>query len=218
MAYQLEGNMMEVCTCNVVCPCWVGEDPDGGECDSVMAWTIDRGTVNGTDVGNLSLAALTHIPGNALQGGWRAVLFIDDRAAPEQAQALLDAWTGKLGGPLADLAALVGELAGVERTSISVEYQGGRGRLSIGDGAIRAELEPELGPTGELVTISAPVWGGILAPQDDPDAHVTMGRALEYKVDVPRYGFQVNLRGHNAAAAPFRFIEGVALADRERAA
>src|SRR3972149_1247246 len=30
MAYQLEGRMLEVCTCKAVCPCWVGEDPDGG--------------------------------------------------------------------------------------------------------------------------------------------------------------------------------------------
>jgi hypothetical protein len=31
-----------------------------------------------------------------------------DQARPEQKQAILEAWTGRLGGPLADLAKLVG--------------------------------------------------------------------------------------------------------------
>jgi hypothetical protein len=29
--YELEGSLLEVCTCNVLCPCWIGEDPDGGD-------------------------------------------------------------------------------------------------------------------------------------------------------------------------------------------
>src|SRR3990172_3889334 len=36
MAYNLEGSLLEVCTCNVICPCWVGEDPDGGACDGLI--------------------------------------------------------------------------------------------------------------------------------------------------------------------------------------
>src|SRR5215471_16055767 len=30
MAYEVEGQLLEVCTCNILCPCWVGEDPDNG--------------------------------------------------------------------------------------------------------------------------------------------------------------------------------------------
>ena len=33
MAYTLEGRILEVCDCNVLCPCWIGEDPDNGTCD-----------------------------------------------------------------------------------------------------------------------------------------------------------------------------------------
>ena len=28
MAYKLEGSLLEVCNCDVLCPCWVGMDPD----------------------------------------------------------------------------------------------------------------------------------------------------------------------------------------------
>jgi hypothetical protein len=33
-AYQLEGTLLEACSCGVLCPCWIGEDPDDGECYS----------------------------------------------------------------------------------------------------------------------------------------------------------------------------------------
>ena len=28
MAYKLEGSLLEVCNCEVLCPCWIGVDPD----------------------------------------------------------------------------------------------------------------------------------------------------------------------------------------------
>lgn len=66
MAYTLEGYLLEVCTCKVICPCWVGEDPDGGKCDGVVAYHVHQGTVNGVDVAGRSLVLLAHIPGNVL--------------------------------------------------------------------------------------------------------------------------------------------------------
>ena len=30
--YQLEGSLLEVCNCETLCPCWIGEDPDNGIC------------------------------------------------------------------------------------------------------------------------------------------------------------------------------------------
>ena len=37
MAYRLEGSLMEYCTCYAMCPCWIGEDPDGGVCEVAVA-------------------------------------------------------------------------------------------------------------------------------------------------------------------------------------
>ena len=62
MGYQLEGKLLEVCPCKVRCPCWIGEDPDGGTCDGVLGYHFDQGTINGVDVSGLSLVALAHIP------------------------------------------------------------------------------------------------------------------------------------------------------------
>src|ERR671935_2684703 len=117
--YQLEGTLLEVCSCDVLCPCWIGEDPDLGKCDSIVAYNLDKGTIRGVDVSGLTLVSAVNIPGNILEGNWRQLVFVDDRASDEQAEAMLDAFSGKLGGPLADLAQLIGERVAVARGPIS---------------------------------------------------------------------------------------------------
>ena len=132
MAYQIEGQLLEVCSCEVLCPCWIGEMPDGGTCDGVVAYHIEKGTVNGVDVSGHTFALAGFIPGNALDGNWKVVLFVDDGASAAQRDAILNAFTGELGGPLADVASLVGEVVAVEQTPISVRVVEGKGTLKIG--------------------------------------------------------------------------------------
>ncbi len=200
MAYQLEGRMLEVCSCNVMCPCWVGEDPTTGTCDTVLAWHIDKGTVNGTDVSGRTLAVLAHVPGNALKGNWRAVVYVDDKGTPQQQEALLNVWTGKLGGPVADVAGLIGEVSGVERVPITFGIEKGKGRLQIGS-VIEAEMEPFQGPKGNTTTLRDSVLTDILASPSS--AYV--GKAPKYRVNAPNYGFNVDLQNHSATQSNFRF-------------
>ena len=50
MAYKLEGSLLEVCNCEVLCPCWVGMDPDRGTCDTALAHHFEKGDIDGVDV------------------------------------------------------------------------------------------------------------------------------------------------------------------------
>jgi hypothetical protein len=198
MAYQLEGRLLEVCTCNILCPCWVGEDPDGGTCDGLFAWHFDKGSVNGTDVTGRTFGWIGHIPGNILDGNWRIVVFLDDETTDEQQQALLDVWTGKLGGPIADLAQLVGEVAAVERVPIVFTVEGVKGTVKFGDAA-SAELEPYKGATGESTTLNDTIFTTI------PGSPAYVGKAEHYRVNLPQYGFEIDLHDHNAVQGHFRF-------------
>lgn len=200
MAYELEGQLLEVCTCNTLCPCWVGEDPDGGICEGVLSWHVVKGSVNGTDVSGRTLSLLAHIPGNILEGNWRVVVYIDDGATDEQQQALLDVWTGKLGGPIADLAQLVGEVLAVERAPVIFQVEGEEiaGRFAIGN-SISAELEPFKGATGKATAMYDTVFTTI------PGSPAYPGKATTYKVDVAEHGFEIDLTGHNAVSGTFRF-------------
>ena len=91
MAYQLEGRILEVCNCNVLCPCWIGEDPDNGNCDSVLAYHFDSGNIEGVDIAGLTLGLVAHIPGNVLKGNFRVVMVVDEKATPQQEEAILKA-------------------------------------------------------------------------------------------------------------------------------
>jgi hypothetical protein len=198
MAYQLEGSLLEVCTCNILCPCWVGEDPDGGICEGVLAWHFDAGSVNGTDVAGRTFVILAHIPGNILEGNWRVVVYVDDGATDDQQQALLDVWTGKLGGPIADLAQLVGEVVAVEKVPITFNVEGAKGTLKIGE-AVEAKLQPFQGATGESTALHDSIFTTI------PGSPAFVGKAENYKVDAPQHGFSIDLHDHNAVQGSFRF-------------
>jgi hypothetical protein len=198
MAYQLEGRLLEVCTCNILCPCWVGEDPDGGTCDGLFAWHFDKGSVNGTDVTGRTFGWIGHIPGNILEGNWRIVVFLDEDVTDEQEQALLDVWTGKLGGPIADLAQLVGEVISVERVPIEFAVEGVQGTVKFGDAA-SANLEPYKGATGESTTLNDTIFTTI------PGSPAYVGKAEHYRVDIPQHGFEIDLQDHNAVQGSFRF-------------
>src|SRR6202049_2446868 len=150
MAYHLEGRLLEVCDCKVLCPCWIGEDPDNGTCETIVGYNIHKGRIDGTDVTGLSLCLMAHVPGNILQGNWRVAVFVDDRATKQQEDALLSVWTGKLGGPVADLAKLVGEVVAVQRAPITFQVKEGKGTLKIGSVA-EAVRVPYKG-AGERVT------------------------------------------------------------------
>jgi hypothetical protein len=198
MAYQLEGRLLEVCTCNILCPCWVGGDPDGGTCDGLFAWHFDKGSVNGTDVTGRTFGWIGHIPGNILEGNWRIVVFMDEEATDEQQQALLDVWTGKLGGPIADLAQLVGEVISVERVPIEFSVEGVKGTVKFGDAA-SAKLEPFKGATGESTTLNDTIFTTI------PGSPAYVGKAEHYRVELPQHGFEIDLQDHNAVQGSFRF-------------
>jgi hypothetical protein len=199
MAYQLEGRLLEVCNCEVLCPCWIGEMPDNGTCDSVNAYHIDRGVVNGVDVSGHTFAVIAHIPGNALDGNWKIVAFVDDEASPEQRDAILSAFTGELGGPLADVAQLVGEVVAVEQTPISFEVVDGKGTLKIGS-VVDSEMAPYTGPTGDITTLNESVFSTI------PGSPAFVAKASHYTRNSEQYGLKdIALQDHNAIQGAFRF-------------
>jgi hypothetical protein len=197
--YDIEGRLLEVCNCDAICPCWVGEDPDHGTCDSVLAWYVDRGTIEGVDVSDRAVAASVHIPGNVLAGNWKAVVYVDDRCTDAQQAALLKVFTGQLGGAIADLAALIGEVVAVERATITCTVQGGKGTLTIGDVA-EARLTPFQGATGGTTTLQDTVFSTI------PGSPVYPGKAELFRRTGSPHGLSdLELTGKNALQGAFRF-------------
>ena len=198
MAYHLEGRLLEVCDCRVLCPCWIGEDPDNGTCDSVLAYHFDKGTIDEVDVTGRTVAIVAHIPGNVLNGNFRIALYLDEGASDAQQEALVNLYSGKLGGPVAELAKLVGEVISVERTPIRFDVNEGRGTLTVGD-VSHAELEPYKGPDGSMTVLSNTIFSTV------PGAPVFVGKATRYTSRHPILGHNIDLRNHNALQSTFVF-------------
>lgn len=196
--YEIEGTFLEACSCAGPCPCWVGDDPDGGHCDAVNAYHIDRGQVSGVDVFGLSLIKLVQIPGNILDGNWREVLYIDNKATPEQREALLAAFSGGLGGPLADLAALIGDRVAVYDAAIEHKVEGGSGTLHV-DEKIMARIEPYRDREGRPTTLQNSLFSSI------PGSAAYVGKAPVHQVHVPEHQMVWEFSGRNAIQGPFHF-------------
>lgn len=197
MGYRLEGNMLEVCTCEVICPCWVARDPDGGTCQGAIAYHFASGQAAGVDVSGLTLTLLAYIPGNVMQGGWRVVVLLDENATDEQANALVDVFTGKAGGPVADLAGLVGEIVDLQRVPVTFDVTKGSGRFEAGP--VQAELEPLVGATGEQTVLAETAFSTI------PGSPAYVARSTSYRAEAPALGISLDISDRNAVQGDFLF-------------
>ncbi|HET8909726.1 MAG TPA: DUF1326 domain-containing protein [Ktedonobacterales bacterium] len=196
--FTLDGTLLEACSCMAPCPCWIGDDPDGGSCDAFVAYHVDKGEIRGLDVSNLSLVLVSQIPGNVLAGNWRVVLYVDDKATEEQQSALLDVFGGKLGGTPADLAALVGEIVAVHPVPIDHRVEGGKGTLRVGQ-AVYAEMANYSDAQGRPTSLHESIFSTI------PGSPAYVAKAATHQVNVPEHGMTWEFSGRNAVQGSFHF-------------
>ena len=200
MGYAVEGKLLEACSCAGPCPCWVGDDPDGGTCDAFLAYHYDRGHINDVDVSGLTLALVSKIPGNVLAGNWKMAVYVDSKASSKQKEAILAAHTGKLGGPLADLAKLIGEVVGVYDAPIQFDMAEGKGTIRVGD-AVSAEMAPYADSQGRPTKLVDSIFSTI------PGSPAYVGKATSHRVNIPQHGMTWEFTGLNAVLGNFR-LEG----------
>src|SRR5436309_16108704 len=100
MAWQMNTEMIEFCSCKLVCPCWLGHEgePNEGWCSGGIVFNIEQGSVDGVDVGSCRVALGAEWPGNFFAGNGTAKLYIDDRASTDQRRELEAVFSGHKGG------------------------------------------------------------------------------------------------------------------------
>lgn len=162
MGYELVGRMAEACTCKTFCPCTAGQEPDGGSCEFAWGYRFDQGQIDGVDVSGLNMVMIGHLDGvPGVPDMMRAAMLIDRNATEEQEQALLEVFGGKHGGPLADLAGLIGEVVAVERVPIHFDVSEGTGRF-IASEVVDVQMEVLRGPDGSPTKMQDFALSGVL--------------------------------------------------------
>ena len=135
MSWNLRGSYAETCSCELMCPCNLSLDHGATYdfCRVTLAFNIQQGEIEGVDIGGRRVVAIADTPKVMTEGNWRLGLFVDDQASDEQFDKLVQVFGGQLGGPMAGLAPLVGEMAGVERAAIEFSDDGLLHRVRVGE-------------------------------------------------------------------------------------
>jgi len=198
MAWQLQGTYIENCNCDVVCPCGASgfaAPADYDRCTAVLAWHIDSGQVEDTDVTGLSVVLLLDASKQMSEGDWRVGMFMDDRASDEQAEKLGGIFSGQMGGPLANVVPLISENLGMEVAPIEHIDDSRRHRVKVGDAIdveiedLRSPFDPD-GPPPKLTETKHPA-----------NSDMTPARALSARVQ--GLGLDFSGEGKSGLSTPF---------------
>lgn len=134
--WRLSGEYFETCNCDYLCICQETKGagvPTEGECIAPLFFQIENGNFGEVSLDGLAFAIIIHTPGPMAEGNWKVGLIVDDRANPDQRNALATIGKGEAGGVPGRLTLLTGQFAGVEYLPIRFEKSGMTRGVKIGD-------------------------------------------------------------------------------------
>jgi len=96
--WNIEADYLQACNCDYGCPCEFSAPPTRGDCQGMGAWKINHGRYGDLSLDGLGFGFAAHWPKAIHEGNGTVCLFFDERANPQQREALLNIASGKEGG------------------------------------------------------------------------------------------------------------------------
>ncbi len=122
MAWYMAGRLIDACSCQILCPCYLGPaEPDQGWCSGVLSLEIQEGASDGVDLSGCNVAWRIDLPGDFVGGNGTARLYVDETATADQRRELEAIVTGKKGGPWAVVSTLVTTWLPTQIVTITIE-------------------------------------------------------------------------------------------------
>ena len=179
-----DADYLQACNCDYGCPCEFAAPPTPGFCEGIGVWKIERGKYGDLALDNLGLAFAAKWPGAIHEGNGTVCLFVDEKASPEQREALLEIGSGKAGGlPFEILATTFSTLLDPQFVRFEVKINGLESTARLGD-KFRIALEPIKNPvTGEAEQVTVNHGTGFIFKTAD------CASAREGSVDTPSMKF-----------------------------
>lgn len=130
MAWSVSGELIETCSCNMLCPCWFGQADlmllDQGYCATALLLRIREGNHEGVDLSGQNAVVALHFPGPTLfDANGTGRLYIDESASDEQASALETILQGASGGGMEVPSSLLSSWLPSKRVAINVSETDG---------------------------------------------------------------------------------------------
>ncbi len=155
MAWKVSGQSLELCNCNMLCPCWLGPEgtPDQGWCAGAFAFDVRDGSSDGVNLGGTKVCLTAEWPGNFFLGSGTGRLYIDESASSEQQRELEAILSGRKGGHLEALfGAAISKWLPTRTAKIDIQW-GDNPSVSVGDVG-KATLRPIKNPMGQPAHVS----------------------------------------------------------------
>jgi hypothetical protein len=192
----VSGNYFESCNCFAPCSCVCLSPPTEGNCTALLAWHIDQGNLGEVKLDGLNAVMFVYTPGHMMESKWRVALYLDERASPLQQEALGQVFSGQAGGPLAELAPLIGEVMGVRPAAIEYLAQGKKRSVRIANVA-DCEIVALTGQGGADVTLSKQPFTPV------PGFPAVVGKSSHMRYT--DHGYDCELSDRNGFYSPFEY-------------
>jgi hypothetical protein len=143
--WSLKGDYLEACSCDWGCPCKFGANPTKGYCKGVIGFEIQSGSYGQVNLSGLGLALILSAPSSPFMGNLTVTVYVDERAKPEQREALQAIVSGQAGGFWAAVGSLISDNRGVKFAPMQMKASGKRRSFTI-PGVLSLDNEPLLNP------------------------------------------------------------------------
>lgn len=121
MAWQLSGQVLETCSCKMLCPCIFGPaEPDQGWCAGALVFDIQQGNSDGVNLSGTRTVLAFDLPGDFFGGNGTGRVYLNDSANPEQRRELEAIFGGQKGGAFAALGGVLSKVLPTQTASIEV--------------------------------------------------------------------------------------------------
>lgn len=196
--YLLSGSFFELCDCQTICPCWVGQLPDDARCTGAFAWKVEAGKIDDLDVGGRSVVSVSFHTGHRNTGGQEVYVFIDEEASDAQYDKLLRTFTGQNGGPLSELNRLMGSLRGHQRAPVDLTSRGNFLSITVGR-VVSGDAEVLRGGDGEVTQLVHGALSNVLGTPAD------VARSSTFRIDLGLGNLSIEVRGRAAMRGSFSY-------------
>ena len=158
MAWQLSGQLLDTCSCKLLCPCILGPaEPDQGWCSGALAFNIQQGNSDGVNLAGTVAVMAFDMPGDFIGGNLTARLYLSDADSADQRRELEAILAGQKGGAFEALSSMIVKTLPTQTTKITASY-GENPSITVGNvGTI--SLAPVKTQSGKQATINdAPIF------------------------------------------------------------
>ena len=176
--WRLEGDYFEACNCDFLCICLTTQSrgrPTEGDCKVALAFQVGKGQYGNTTLDGARFVVVARAPGPMAEGNWTVGLILDESLSEPQREALTTILSGQAGGPMAAIAMLTGQFAGIEVRPIRFAKQGLTWTVEV-PGLLEMEIEGVTGRSPE-----EPMW--IEGSRHPVNSRLAFARAKRNRAD-----------------------------------